>query len=74
MNQLSSLQPVENQCEFVNLTAAYRTEDGAVEKAGLYGLPRTDLPSHGDDALNKATELDELLRRLQALRNTDVAV
>jgi type I restriction enzyme R subunit len=49
------------------------TEHGVVEAARLYESPFTDLTPHGPDALFKATEVDELLRTLQAVRATAVA-
>jgi type I restriction enzyme R subunit len=49
------------------------TEHGVVEAARLYESPFTDLTPHGPDALFEATEMDELLQTLQALRATAVA-
>jgi type I restriction enzyme R subunit len=62
-----------NQLEFVNLIVDHLTEHGVVDAARLYESPFTDLTPHGPDALFKATELDELLRTLQAVRSTAVA-
>ena len=62
-----------NQLEFVNLIVDHLTEHGVVEAARLYESPFTDLTPHGPDALFKATEMDELLRTLQAVRATAVA-
>jgi type I restriction enzyme R subunit len=62
-----------NQIEFVNLIVDHLTEHGLVEAARLYESPFTDLTPHGPDALFKATEMDELLRTLQAVRATAVA-
>lgn len=62
-----------NQLEFVNLIVDHLTEHGVVEAARLYESPFTDLTPHGPDALFKATEVDELLRTLQAVRATAVA-
>lgn len=62
-----------NQLEFVNLIVDHLTEHGVVEAARLYESPFTDLTPHGPDALFKATEMDELLRALQAVRATAIA-
>lgn len=62
-----------NQLEFVNLIVDHLTEHGLVEPARLYESPFTDLTPHGPDALFKATDVDELLRALQAVRATAVA-
>ena len=62
-----------NQLEFVNLIVDHLTEYGVVEAARLYESPFTDLTPHGPDALFKGSELDELLRALQAVRATAVA-
>lgn len=59
-----------NQLEFVNLIVDHLTEHGAVEAARLYESPFTDLTPHGPDALFKATDMDDLLRTLQAVRAT----
>jgi type I restriction enzyme R subunit len=45
-----------------------------MEAARLYESPFTDLAPHGPDVLFKATEIDELLQALQAVRATAVAV
>jgi type I restriction enzyme R subunit len=62
-----------NQLEFVNLIVDHLTDHGVVEAARLYESPFTDLTPHGPDALFKATEIDELLEALQAVRATAVA-
>jgi type I restriction enzyme R subunit len=62
-----------NQLEFVNLIVDHLTEHGVVEAARLYESPFTDLTPHGPDALFKATEVDELLGTLLAVRATAVA-
>lgn len=62
-----------NQLEFVNLIVDHLTEHGVVEAARLYESPFTDLTPHGPEALFKATEVDELLGALQAVRATAVA-
>ncbi len=62
-----------NQLEFVNLIVDHLTEHGSVEAARLYESPFTDLTPHGPDALFQATEIDELLQALQAVRATAVA-
>jgi len=62
-----------NQLDFVNLIVDHLTEHGVVEAARLYASPFTDVTPHGPDALFKATELDELLRTLQAVRESAVA-
>lgn len=62
-----------NQLEFVNLIVDHLTEHGVVEAARLYESPFTDLAPQGPDALFNATEVDELLQTLQALRTSTVA-
>jgi type I restriction enzyme R subunit len=62
-----------NQLEFVNLVVDHLTEHGVVEATRLYESPFTDLTPHGPDALFKATDMDDLLRTLQAVRETAVA-
>jgi type I restriction enzyme R subunit len=62
-----------NQLEFVNLVVDHLTEHGVVEAARLYESPFTDLTPHGPDALFKASEIDELLGALQAVRATAAA-
>ena len=59
--------------EFVNLIVDRLTEYGSVEAARLYESPFTDLIPQGPDALFGATDMDELLRTLQAVRATAVA-
>ena len=62
-----------NQLEFINLIVNHLTEHGTVEAARLYESPFTDLTPHGPDALFKASDIDELLRTLVAVRATAVA-
>jgi type I restriction enzyme R subunit len=62
-----------NQLEFVSLIVDHLTEHGVVEAARLYESPFTDFAPHGPDALFKATEMDELLRTLLAVRANAVA-
>lgn len=62
-----------NQLEFVSLIVDHLTEHGVVESSRLYESPFTDLAPHGPDALFRATEMDALLRTLQAVRATAVA-
>lgn len=62
-----------NQLEFVSLIVDHLTEHGVVEATRLYESPFTDLAPHGPDALFMATEMDALLRTLQAVRGTAVA-
>jgi hypothetical protein len=61
------------QLEFVNHIVDHLTEHGVVEAVRLYESPFTDLTPHGPDALFKATEVDELLGTLLAVRATAVA-
>ena len=62
-----------NQLEFVNLIVDHLTEHGVVEAARLYELPFTDLAPRRPDEIVTATDTDELLRTLQAVRATAVA-
>lgn len=62
-----------NQVEFVSLIVDHLTEHGVMEAARLYESPFTDITPHGPDALFRASEVDELLQALQALRATAVA-
>jgi type I restriction enzyme, R subunit len=49
------------------------TEHGVMEPARLYESPFTDLTPRGPDGLFEPTEIDELLRVLQAVRATAIA-
>jgi type I restriction enzyme R subunit len=62
-----------NQLEFVNLIVDHLTEHGVVEPPRLYESPFTDLTPRGPDGLFKASEMDELMRALEAVRATAVA-
>ncbi|HXH05346.1 MAG TPA: DEAD/DEAH box helicase family protein [Vicinamibacterales bacterium] len=62
-----------NQLEFVNLIVDHLTEHGVMEAARLYESPFTDLAPQGPDILFEASEVDELLGVLEAVRATAVA-
>lgn len=62
-----------NQMEFVNLIVDHLTEHGVVEATRLYESPFTDLAAQGPETIFKETELNELLRTLEAVRATAVA-
>jgi type I restriction enzyme, R subunit len=62
-----------NQLEFVNLIVDHLTEHGSVEAARLYESPFIDLAPHGPDNLFGSTDVEELLRTLQAVRATAAA-
>ena len=62
-----------NQIEFVNLVVDHLTEYGIVAPARLYESPFTDLTARGPDGLFSETELEELLRALEAVRGTAIA-
>jgi type I restriction enzyme R subunit len=62
-----------NQLEFVNLIVDHLTEFGTVEPARLYESPFTDLTPRGPDGLFEPAVLDELMRRLEAVRASAVA-
>ncbi len=62
-----------NQLEFVNLIVEHLTEHGVVEAARLYESPFTDLAPHGPDDLFASSELDELMRVLNAVRAAAIA-
>lgn len=57
-----------NQLEFVNLVVDHLTEHGVMDPARLYESPFTDLTPRGPDGLFRPAELDELVRRLDAVR------
>jgi type I restriction enzyme R subunit len=57
-----------SQIEFVNLIIDHLAEHGIVEPAQLYESPFTDAAPVGPDALFAATDLDELMRRLELVR------
>ena len=56
-----------------SLVVDHLTEHGVMEPARLYESPFTDLTPHGPDGLFEPTELDELLRRIEAVRASAVA-
>ncbi len=62
-----------NQLEFVNLIVNHLTEHGVMDASRLYESPFTDLSPRGPDGLFKASELDELVRAIDAVRATAVA-
>ncbi|MGE3843792.1 MAG: DEAD/DEAH box helicase family protein [Vicinamibacterales bacterium] len=62
-----------NQLEFVNLVVNHLTEHGVMDPARLYESPFTDVTPHGPDGLFKTTDVDELVRVLQAVRANAVA-
>ena len=57
-----------NQIEFVNLVVDHLTAHGVMEPVRLYESPFTDITPQGPDGLFKPTELDELIRSLEAVR------
>jgi type I restriction enzyme R subunit len=62
-----------NQLEFVNLIVDHLTEHGAMEPARLYESPFTDITPRGPDGLFKPTEMEELMRALDAVRAAAMA-
>lgn len=62
-----------NQIEFVNLIVNHLTEHGVVEASLLYESPFTDLTPHGPDGLFSASDVDQLMAALEAVRSTAVA-
>lgn len=62
-----------NQIEFVNLVVDHLTEHGVVSPERLYESPFTDLMPRGPEGLFTSTELDELIRALDAVRATAMA-
>ena len=62
-----------NQIEFVNLIVDHLTEHGVVLPGQLYESPFTDLTPRGPDGLFTDTELDELMRSLEAVLANAVA-
>ncbi|PIX84369.1 MAG: restriction endonuclease subunit R [Nitrospirae bacterium CG_4_10_14_3_um_filter_70_108] len=62
-----------NQIEFVNLVVDHLTEHGVVAPERLYESPFTDLMPRGPEGLFTSTELDELIRALDAVRATAMA-
>ncbi len=59
-----------NQLEFINLIVDYLTEHGTVEPARLYESPFTDVSPHGPDGIFTTDLLDQLIRRLEELRES----
>ena len=62
-----------NQIEFVNLIVNRLTERGVIEPAMLYESPFTDLTPSGPEGLFDATEIDELIATLAAVKERAVA-
>ena len=62
-----------NQIEFVNLIVDHLTEHGIMEPARLYESPFTDITPQGPDSLFKPSEVDELVRVIDAVRAAAVA-
>jgi type I restriction enzyme R subunit len=62
-----------NQLEFINLIVDHLTEHGVVEPKALYESPFTDLTPVGPDGLFSPTQVDELLRTLDAVRSMATA-
>lgn len=63
-----------NQIEFVNLIVNHLTELGVMEPRRLYESPFTDLTPRGPEELFTPAEIDELIRSLESVRATAVAV
>jgi type I restriction enzyme R subunit len=59
-----------NQIEFINLIVNHLTEHGVVEPGRLYESPFTDITPRGPDELFSASQIDELIRSLDAVRAT----
>ncbi len=59
-----------NQIEFVNLVVDHLTEHGVVSPERLYESRFTDLMPHGPESRFAASEFDELLKILDAVRAT----
>jgi type I site-specific restriction endonuclease len=62
-----------NQLEFVNLIVDHLTEHGIMDPARLYESPFTDITPRGPDGLFKASELDQLVSVMDAVRAAAVA-
>lgn len=62
-----------NQIEFVNLIVNHLTEHGVMEAARLYESPFTDLTPRGPDGLFSSSQVDELVRILNAVRTMATA-
>jgi type I restriction enzyme R subunit len=62
-----------NQLEFINLVVDHLTAHGVMEPARLYESPFTDITPRGPDGLFKPTDLNELLRALDAVRASAMA-
>jgi type I restriction enzyme R subunit len=62
-----------NQTEFINLVIDHLTEHGTVEPSALYESPFTDLTPRGPEELFAPTEIDQLIRALDAVRATALA-
>ncbi len=62
-----------SQIEFINLIVTHLTEHGTVEPERLYESPFTDLTPKGPDGLFSATDLNELMRILKAVRASAMA-
>jgi type I restriction enzyme R subunit len=72
-NFMAGKEFASNQIEFINLVVDHLTEHGVVEASRLYESPFTDVTPRGPDGLFNPTQLDELLRSLDAVRATAVA-
>lgn len=62
-----------NPITFINLVVDHLTAHGVMDPARLYASPFTDRTPRGPDSLFRSAELDELLRRLDAVRTSALA-
>lgn len=62
-----------NQIHFIDLVVNHRTERGVMPIERLYESPFTDVSPHGPDGLFPASQVDNLVSILRAVRSTALA-
>lgn len=63
-----------NQIEFVNMIVDHLTEHGIMDATILYESPFTDIASRGPEDIFAAAEITELVKMLEDVRETAIAV
>lgn len=61
-----------SQIHFVNMIIDYLTQNGVMDAAMLYEAPFTDLAAAGPEGLFKVSEIDVMVDKLQALKESAI--